>query len=132
MKQELNLRSIYSFVLGLLLALFIGIGINTFLPSNDMASYSTVISVLLMTAVVIMVSIGLYLGSSMEIIANGLLLGSFFTLIYSVVVSFSNDDKIIRFAVISAAVVIILVVGYIKFIRENGGESTLPPQPPIS
>lgn len=157
-KQKDVLKLIYSFLLGIVIALFIGIGINTFYPApkepqmptgcniykNNAAKYDDCItaegvdheakmqdyntknkvwartsSIYVITAATIFAVIALTFSGSLEIIANGLLLGSIFTLLYGTVLSMISENRITQFIVISVSLAVTLAIGYMRFIREK-------------
>ncbi len=53
------------------------------------------------------------------IISDGLLLGGVFTLGYSIILSFADDDDKFRFFVVIVGLVVTVVLGYLKFIRDQ-------------
>lgn len=157
-KQKDVLKLIYSFLLGIVIALFIGIGINTFYPApkepemnivcdaykGNATKYDSCIeteskendakmkdfneknktwartsSIFVITAATIFAVIALTFSSSLEIIANGLLLGSIFTLLYGTVLSMISENRITQFVVISVSLAVTLAIGYMRFIREK-------------
>jgi hypothetical protein len=52
-----------------------------------------------------------------DVIADGLLLGGVFTLLYSIARSFGGEDPRYTFMVTSAGLIVTMLVGYVKFIR---------------
>lgn len=150
------LKFVYSFFLGLLLAVFIGMGIASFYPepkapeyspaivedakpdrtdeqivaeaeaqksyeqsyqtynqrSND---YSRNVAMIALAAAVIFMVLGLALESRASVIADGVLLGGVFTLLYSIGRSFAGDDPKYSFVVVSAGLITTMLVGYRKF-----------------
>lgn len=61
--------------------------------------------------------IGLLFAGRMLILSDGLLLGSVFTLIYSIARGFNSQDETFRFIIVSVGLIIALVLGYMKFIK---------------
>jgi hypothetical protein len=157
-KQKDALKLIYSFLLGIVIALFIGIGINTFYPApeniqssafstcdayktetlkfedcvskeqRDMdakmdeynkqnKSWASVVSIVVIIAATIFATIALTFSANLEIISNGILLGSIFTLLYGVITGFMSENRTIQFIVVTVSLVVTLAIGYIKFIR---------------
>jgi hypothetical protein len=54
---------------------------------------------------------------SIQMIADGLLLGGVFTLVYGIIRSFGSGEQKFMFAITTLGFVIALVLGYIKFIK---------------
>jgi hypothetical protein len=150
------LKVVYSFFLGLLLVVFVGMGVASFYPSPKAPEYPVVletgkpnpdeyskeeqaadrkyqedykaytqqsndynrnVSMIILGAAVILVVLGLTLHAKTDVIADGLLLGGVFTLLYSIGRSFAGDDPKYSFMVTSAGLIITMVVGYLKFIK---------------
>lgn len=146
------LKLVYSFFLGLLLAVFVGLGVASFYPqpkapeypkelemvedrytetqkkiedkyeSDNKAYYQRLenyhrnVSIIVLAAAVVLVVLGLILHSRTGVIADGLLLGGVFTLLYSIGRSFAGGDPKYSFMVTAVGLIITMVVGYIKFI----------------
>lgn len=152
------LKIVYSFFLGLLLAVFVGMGIASFYPSpkapeypevlqtnktnpdeytdeqraadqkyeadykvyaEGINDYSRNVAIIALAAAVVLVVLGLLLHAKTDVIADGLLLGGVFTLLYSIARSFAAEDPKYSFLVTSAGLIITMVVGYIKFIKPS-------------
>lgn len=148
------LQFVYSFFLGLLLAVFVGLGVASFYQSpkapeypisietkagqeetedqraarekydadykaynENFEDYSRNVSMIVLGAAVILVVLGLTLHSKTDVIADGLLLGGTFTLLYSIIRSFMGGDPKYSFSVVSIGLVITVIVGYMKFIK---------------
>lgn len=84
--------------------------------------YQRNVSIIALTAAVLMLVISLTIFRQLFVIADGLLLGGVFTLIYSMFRGFETKDEIFRFIVIAIGLAISLIIGYIKFIKPQ--EST--------
>lgn len=150
------LKFVYSFFLGLLLVVFVGMGVATFYEapkapeypktlemvktgpdgytaeqtkaeetylqaskdytekSND---YNRNVAMIVLGAAVILVVLGLLLHTKTDVIADGLLLGGVFTLLYSIGRSFAGDDPKFSFTVVSVGLIVTVIVGYIKFLQ---------------
>jgi hypothetical protein len=150
------LKIIYAFFLGILLAIFVGVGIAAFYTSpeppktpdysligkdgptekqqaeqkaydksfenftkNKMNPYNRNVSVMALAAAVIFVAIGLLLEHRINVLADGALLGGIFTLLYSLGRGFAAQDSKYSFIVISIGLVIVLGLGYLRFIRPD-------------
>lgn len=148
------LKIVYALFVGILLSVFVGVGISTFYPEpafpttkpafqlsnsdpdsneyklneaiyttaqeqyrKDISTYYRNVSIIGLVAAVIFVTAGLAFASRLRILADGLLVGGIFTLLYSIARGFMNDENIFRFSIVSAGLVIALAIGYIKFIR---------------
>lgn len=138
-----GLQVIYSFFLGLAVATFVGIGMATFYPRpkadyghlpetkglEESAEYQAKMDahaelldtwslntsiVLLVIATAIVVA-ALFLGDRLIVLSNGLLLGGLFTFVYAVGNSFTNSQNVLRFSVITVALVVTVAVGWLKF-----------------
>lgn len=151
------LKYVYTVFIGVLLALFIGIGIAAFYPypkapepsavpvayRNDLQAtpsaqtieqekkdreawqeyqrqneeYNRNVSIMTLIAAIVVLVISLTLARSILIIADGLLLGGLFTLVYSLFRSFNSSDYKFMFIVISTGLAISVILGYLKFIK---------------
>ena len=152
------IRIIYTFLLGIFLAIFVGVGISAFYKApkypdppafikyspelskdasqsaeqeKQMEQYSLVekkfreenqaymrnVSIIAIIAATIMVVISLTFFKNILVIADGILLGGIFTLVYSVLRGFETEDNMFHFFVVSTGLLISLILGYVKFIR---------------
>jgi hypothetical protein len=66
-----------------------------------------------------MLIISLTLFKKILLIADGVLLGSVFTLIYGIIRGFNSGNNIFRFIVVSIGLAVSLFLGYIKFIKTS-------------
>lgn len=132
MKANQLLQVIYSFFLGLVVVGFVGIGINTFYPPPRYTDYNpaaeaqsagwalnTSIALLVCATAVMLIS--LIRSERQAVISNGLLLGGLFTMVYAVGMSIGASQSVTRFAVIAAALVVTVGVGWLKFVRGHRG-----------
>ena len=83
---------------------------------KDMELYSRNVSMIAISFSVLMLVLSLVFFKNIPVIADGLLLGGVLTLAYSVVRGFSTNDDIYRFLVVGAGLIIVMVLGYIKFV----------------
>lgn len=160
------LRLIYTLLLGVFLAIFVGVGISAFykgptypdMPavlkycttevknaqqysefkkvaerfdmqeksfrSNELL-YNRNVTIIAVIAAIILVIASLTLFKEILLIADGILLGGVFTLIYSIIRGFSAEDSRFQFVVVTIGLIISLVLGYIKFIRPASKEKKL-------
>ncbi len=84
---------------------------------TKLEKYNREISIISLIAAILILVISLILFKKILIIADGLLLGSVLTLIYSIIRGFGSGDDVFRFSVVSVGLVISFFLGYIKFIR---------------
>ncbi|HVU59406.1 MAG TPA: hypothetical protein VHC98_01040 [Candidatus Saccharimonadales bacterium] len=152
------IKLVYSFFLGLLLAVFVGLGVASFYTAPKAPEYPTVpettknetaaeaeqrqadeqyqaasraydqdskdynrnVAMIVLSAAVVLVVLGLALHTKTDVIADGLLLGGVFTLLYSIGRSFAGADPKYSFLATSAGLIITMVIGYVKFLNPRG------------
>lgn len=153
MEDNKVLKLIYTFFLGLLLALFVGAGINTFYPgpespqygaelntyskepsaeqeakqrefdvkmekyNKEMQPYNRNVSIITLVAAVILLTISLIYEKRIKLIADGIMLGGLFTLLYSLGRGFASQDSKYVFVMVSVGLVIVLYLGYHRFVK---------------
>jgi len=153
------IKIIYTIFLGILLALFVGLGIDAFYPgprepeypvelqvekptiqmdgedelktvredytkkTNEFREKSKIynrnVSIISLMAAIVLLILSLTYLSKIQIIADGLLLGGVFTVIYSIIRGLMSENSQFRFIVVTAGLVIALVLGYLKFIKKE-------------
>ncbi len=156
------IKLIYTLFLGILIAIFVGVGIAAFYPApkapenislpklvspppTDSKEYNVYyqqqkqedienqkmwdaynkqqniyqrnVSVIALISAIIVLVVSLTFFKSILVIADGLLLGGVFTLIYSIGRGFETQDNMFRFLVTSVGLITALTLGYIKFIK---------------
>ncbi len=150
------LKFVYSLFLGLLLVIFVGMGIASFYGapkapeypktletvkagpdeftaeqrqadeayqqatkdySQRSQDYNRNVSMIAMGAAIVLVVLGLTLHAKTDVIADGLLLGGVFTLLYSIGRSFAGEDPKYSFTVVSVGLIVTVIVGYMKFLQ---------------
>lgn len=149
------IKYVYTVFLGFIIALFIGLGINTFYNAptaplyptetsavkqdeptaeqiakqnqyeadyqtyqDDYQTYSRNVSIIAMISAVILLAIGLTVERMRLVnsaIANGVVLSSVFTLIYSIIRGFISTDTKFTFIVVTVSVAVSLYLGYHTF-----------------
>ncbi|MEE9963819.1 MAG: hypothetical protein K4304_01855 [Propionicimonas sp.] len=137
MKRNGVLSIIFAIFLGLVLVAFFWMGLYTFYPEPDTLDGNPAVlqawrltSGLLMLALATGVAVvSLALPARMEAISNGLLLGSIFTLVSSVGMAFSIDNNVMRFVVVTAALLITVGIGYLRFGRRTRSARPTAPDP---
>ncbi len=151
------IRIIYTFLVGIFLAIFVGVGIAAFykeptypeMPAvlkyctseaknvgeftefkaqaeafdkaelafrDQEKTYNRNVAIIAIISATILVVASLTLLKKIYLIADGILLGGVFTLIYSVMRGFGAQDTMFQFFVVSVGLIISLVLGYVKFI----------------
>lgn len=150
------IRYIYTFFVGLFLAIFVGMGVGFFYESpkppeepswfgstysgkfepsdaqrkeeeeyskkirefekTTMSDYNRNVSIIVLSCAVIILVIALLFDMQLGIIADGLLLGGIFTLLYGIARGISVDSNSYRFIVASIGLAITLALGYRKFV----------------
>lgn len=147
------LRIAYIVFLGLLLALFIGVGISVFYPQpkapeapaffstpteklteeqrdeeirhekeslayqKQLEPYNRNVAVIALAFSVILLMAGLLLASRIGVMSEGVLLGSIFTLLYSIGRGLASGDSVFQFITVTVGLVIALGLGYVKFLK---------------
>ena len=147
------LKVVYTFFLGLLLAIFVGVGTNTFYGgpkpqeysaaletygkdptpeqiklqkdysarmdeyNRKMKPYNRNVSAVTLSAAVILLTVSLAFEKKIKIIADGIMLGGVFTLLYSLGRSFASEDTKYTFVVVSVGLIVAIYLGYHRFIK---------------
>lgn len=125
MRRNAALQTIFAIFLGLVLVSFVWIGLLTFYPEPDwqrggddaQETWRLTFGILLLVIASAVSAVSLALPRRVEVIANGLLLGGVFTMISSVGMAFSMQSSVWRFAVVTAALLLTIAVGYLRFGR---------------
>ena len=149
------IKFIYTIFLALLVALFVGLGIDAFYPApkapsypvelekvescceetaeqrgiriefnqdqrkyeEEMKPYNQNVSIISLLASVIILVVSLTLLNKIEMIADGILLGGVFTVMYSIMRGLMTENSQFRFLIVTIGIIIAFVLGYVKFIR---------------
>lgn len=82
---------------------------------SEMDTYHRNVSIFSLIAAVAFLIVSLGYGFHIKVLADGVLLGGLFLLIYSIGRSFAADDPAYSFLTLSVAVVIALYLGYRRF-----------------
>ncbi|MGB3023825.1 MAG: hypothetical protein WBB39_03385 [Candidatus Saccharimonadales bacterium] len=157
MQENSVMRVVYMFFLGLLIAVFVGVGINTFYeqptePTFPMYAtektkteaelqkeqadydarsrayweqqkiYSRNVSIMVLVAAVILVGASLAYERRSSVIANSMMLGGLFTLLYGIVRSFISGDNKYIFVAVSVGLAVVIYLGYRRFTHEATSE----------
>jgi lipopolysaccharide export LptBFGC system permease protein LptF len=79
-------------------------------------TYSRNVSLIALAASVLALVVSLTLFRRIMLIADGLLLGGLFTLIYSIGRGFGSGDDVFRFIVTTVGFLVAVTLGYLKFV----------------
>lgn len=148
------LKIVYTFFLGIIIALFVGLGIRTFyvppelpqIPVTQVAgttptdqelaeqqkeqaeyeqafrayeernsTYNRNVSTIALAASVVLLGLSLLLERRNRVLANGILLGGLFTLLYSIGRGFASQDTLMTFIAVAVGLAVALVLGYRRF-----------------
>jgi hypothetical protein len=156
------MKILYAIILGVMLAFFVGLGVEAFYPTENRPEVPAEIQygeynktgptdeqkqaqkdydqqikayqtrnekhALNVSIIVIIASI-LYMALSLTILtktntifSDGFLIGSLLTLLYGIVRGFETNDNKFRFVIVTIGLIIALVLGYIKFVRQKETE----------
>lgn len=83
---------------------------------KDWSHTASIIVIIVATA---LVTLGLFMAGKMPVLPNGILLGGLFTIFMSIVYSMISESRYLQFGVVTAALVIIIAAGYLRFVRHN-------------
>lgn len=125
MKPNGALQTIFAFFLGLLVLAFVAVALGTFYPqpewmegsAKDYDSWRLTTGILLLVCATVLLGASLVLPEEQVVLSNGILLGGVFTMIYAVVSAFVSDAGLLRFGVVTAALVVTIAIGYARFVR---------------
>lgn len=92
---------------------------------KEMSQYNLYASIILIAIAVIILAISMLGLEKVEVIGDGLTLGGVFTLLYGLGRGMAVENDIFRFIAVTAGLVIILTLTYLKFIRHGPAEPTL-------
>lgn len=158
------LKIVYTFFLGLLLAIFVGVGINTFYPGPKMPEYPAAIapvegdastsdaqmikqqeydksyshyqdlakpynrnvSIITLAAAVIFLVVSILFEKRISLLADGIMLGGLFTLLYSLFRGFASEDSKYLFVAVSVSIAIVVYLGYHKFVKATADAKPKP------
>lgn len=156
MRNKSILSGVYTLFLGLLLALFIGFGVDTFYPgptspeypvelttyngktmtpdqeeaqrefelkmnqyNKEMMPYNRNVSMVALSAAIVLLVTSLIFERRIKIISDGVMTGSFFTLIYGIGRAFASQNSKYVFVFVAIGLVVVLYLGYRYFLREH-------------
>jgi uncharacterized membrane protein len=127
MKTNNALQVIFAFFLGLVVVAFVGIGVNTFYPEPSWVDgtppgYDTwrlTTGIILLVCATVILAVSLFLPETQGVLSNGLLLGGVFTMVYAVGWTVTAGQDVLRFVVVTIALVVTIAIGYLKFVRRR-------------
>ena len=161
MEDNRILRLVYTFFLGLLLAIFVGVGINTFYPgptpppfpielnnygkepnteqlakerafdakmeqhNQKMKPYNRNVSIITLVGAVVFLAVSMAYEKKIKILADGVMLGGLFTLLYSIGRGFASENSKYVFTVVTVGLALVLYLGYHRFVRTRPPPSKL-------
>lgn len=154
------LKLVYAFFLGILLAIFIGVGIETFYPSpvypeypvelntygkemtdaqqqeqqaydaatreyqDKLGPYSRNVSIIALVSSVVLLAVSLFMEKRLiKVVADGVMLGGLFMLLYSLIRGFEAQDSKYVFVVATVGVVVAIYLGYHRFVEPHEKKS---------
>ncbi len=79
--------------------------------------YNRNVSTVVIAFAILLLAISLIFEARIAVIADGLLLGGIFTLLYGIIRGFMSDQMTVRFIVTTVGLIVALVLGYLKFAR---------------
>ena|SRR3989344_9662082 len=161
MEDNKVIKLVYTFFVGLLLAIFVGVGISTFYespkvpqwptelntlgrePTSEqvklqrdfdkkteqhnkvMKPYNRNVSIMTLVAAVAFLVISLAYEKKIKIIADGIMLGGLFTLLYSIGRGFASEDSKYSFLTVTVGLIVVFYLGYHRFIKTHGSTTRI-------
>lgn len=160
MEHNTLFKLVYTFILGVIIALFIGIGVQAFYeppkapeyrsaevsaklstPTEEELQkqqefqkqfeaeqkvyeqarheYSRNVAIILLVLAVAVIVTAFVVAPKVIFLSDGILLGGLFTLLHSIIRGFSANDTKILFAISTAAVAVVLYLGYRRFLQSS-------------
>jgi hypothetical protein len=96
----------------------------------EIRAWGRTTSVVLIAFATLAMAVSLLRGAQLPVIANGLLLGGVFTMVYGVGWIIATDTSVVRFLVMTAALAITLSLGYARFVRGRANAAAPGPAGP--
>lgn len=85
--------------------------------SDRLEDYDRNVAVIMLAAAVALIVLGLTLHAKISVIADGLLAGGLFALLYSIARGAASGEPIYGFMVTAAGLIAAMLVGYVKFVK---------------
>jgi len=149
--EDKVLQIVYTLFLGVMLALFVGFGVQTFYPEpvyptssscdfmatptadqqqkcqdeqkayqDSLEGYNRNVSIIATASAVLMLGLSLLMERKARVVANGAMLGGFFTLLYGVGRGFSSGDTTTTFVTVAVGLLVVILLGYRRFAQREG------------
>lgn len=127
MKAQEVIQVIFSIFIGIVVVAFVMITVNTFYPEptynytggepfNEGANtWRLMTSIILLLSATIIMIVSMLLPDRVPVISNGALLGGLFTMIAAVGYTSSTQNNILRFFVVTLALLVTVGMGYWRF-----------------
>ena len=135
MGNNVLVKASYILLLGILLAIFLGVGIHTFYPEpkapdyplqkdydmkneaweKKLEPYNRNVSITMLIGAVALAALSIFFETRMILIADGILLGGVVSIIYALGIGFSSGSSKYSFVAISVSLILVLVLGYHRF-----------------
>lgn len=154
MEHNNILQLVYTFFLGILIAIFVGVSISTFYPSPErpdypdefnsiykeptkeqeaklvefeeknrkfdkdiLGPYNRNVSIITLFSAVCLLFLSLAFHHKIKIVADGVMLGGLFSLLYSLGRGFASQDNKYTFIAVTTGLVVAIFLGYMKFVK---------------
>jgi hypothetical protein len=148
------IKVIYSFFVGILLAIFVGVGTsliyeeppmpetpdslmystskepteaqqieqrafedNMVIRDEQMQAYNRNVSIITLAFAILFLAVAVVYLQKMDVLANSLLLGGIFTLLYSLGRGLASGDDLFKFLIITISLVAAMGLGWWKFVK---------------
>lgn len=82
----------------------------------DSKSYNRNVSIVILVAAVVLLTVSILTEKKIQIISDGVMLGGLFTLVYSIGRSFASANSKYVFLVITVGLVVVIYLGYHRFV----------------
>lgn len=149
------LRLVYTFFVGLLLAIFVGVGVSTFYPTPEAPEYTSTpvmkeedsaeqikaqqeydaalsaydeeqlqpynrnVSIIVIVAAVILLAVSIVFEKRIKVIADGVMLGGLFSLVYGIGRGFASQNTQYVFVIVAISLAVVLYLGYRRFVVKH-------------
>lgn len=86
---------------------------------TEIENYSRNVSIIAIGFAIAILIISLTTFRSIDLIADGLLLGGVFTLVYSIIRGIGSGSDMFRFLLVAAALIMSIALGYIRLVKKD-------------
>lgn len=143
--NESTLRTLYSIGLGIIIALFVGLGIATFYPAPVLAAdpglsyelgkvardaheaameaYNRNVTIAALVSSLAILGLGIWTEERKPIFAGGLLLGGLLTLLYGLARGLSSGVTAVAFVSVTFGLAVIVILGHQRFFSARAVEA---------